>query len=597
LAAERRRSFSDRVCLSASRLLGGLAAAAALRASVGEVDAALLLLPGSGGSAPDPDRVRALVGDAAWWLLGSLVCLGVAGAALLVCRRPYLRPRPVGVALALVAATCWYLSAAALVAAGEALTLDTLPALVLCVVCGLLVFPLLRAGSVLIARARQHMAVPPDELLRRDGRAPVVYLRSFGTDLEMAPGSNALEVRRSRALSWGVLDPDFWTAQREWTFEEVLCRALGELGPVIALGRPGEPLPLLGAARKYVADRDWQSEVLDMVRTARLVCLVVGSSEGLSWEFDQLVAQKLEAKVLLAIPPSNASAAWRGFARAVARRGTGPPLPPELPDTPLAMLFADRQTPVLVAGEPTPANYRALVRRFETVPEGQSPAIPGAPRPARVESPGRSDSSGETAHPHATSGQLVRISDAKSGLYVSLRSSLVVLPMVALARHIGTDLSGQAWAWAGAAVGFAIACYTEIGLIAAGMGMSRRLLMLCLGVEPAGKARLTADRVLGTYRRLRKPLTAQGFGWYAERIAADLITGINAASQVAGMPDVMKAADALAERFEESEGLLAGNAPRGDLHSGLFALQRQALDFRRSAVGLALTMQLPLRRL
>jgi len=61
-------------------------------------------------------------------------------------------------------------------------------------------------------------------VLARDGRAPVLFLRSFAdedvVDLTSRTGKG---IRRS---------------------EETLCDALRDVGPVIAIGRPGEQLPV-----------------------------------------------------------------------------------------------------------------------------------------------------------------------------------------------------------------------------------------------------------------------------------------------------------------------------------------------------------------
>jgi hypothetical protein len=59
---------------------------------------------------------------------------------------------------------------------------------------------------------------------------------------------------------------------------------LGRYGPVIAVGRPREWTPELGAARFYVDDAHWQEQVSDLMAEARAVVFWAGSSAGLLWE-------------------------------------------------------------------------------------------------------------------------------------------------------------------------------------------------------------------------------------------------------------------------------------------------------------------------
>ena len=132
------------------------------------------------------------------------------------------------------------------------------------------------------ARARdiaRRLAQPTvDELLDRDTRAHVLYLRSFGIDA------------RLRQVPGGFL--------QRGTEEEQLVRALNRIGPVVAVGRPGEALPELGAARLYLEDSAWQREVMRLMDDAALVVLLLGPSGGLRWEL-QTVLERLEPQRLV----------------------------------------------------------------------------------------------------------------------------------------------------------------------------------------------------------------------------------------------------------------------------------------------------------
>ncbi|MGZ8265453.1 MAG: hypothetical protein ACXWUI_15050 [Burkholderiales bacterium] len=113
-------------------------------------------------------------------------------------------------------------------------------------------------------RRREAQPVPAEELASKD-RPPVVYLRSFDDD-------------RSAASMRGKL-----------TEEEHLALVLRQIGPFVAVGRPGESLPEVGASRVYLPDESWQQAVDQLLCTARLVVIRTGSTTGLAWEIERAV--------------------------------------------------------------------------------------------------------------------------------------------------------------------------------------------------------------------------------------------------------------------------------------------------------------------
>jgi hypothetical protein len=72
---------------------------------------------------------------------------------------------------------------------------------------------------------------------------------------------------------------------------------------VVEIGRPGEPLPELGAARLHIADDRWQAEVLSLMDRAALVVLRIDRSRGVVWEIDQSLPRLLRR--LTRIRPSD----------------------------------------------------------------------------------------------------------------------------------------------------------------------------------------------------------------------------------------------------------------------------------------------------
>lgn len=62
---------------------------------------------------------------------------------------------------------------------------------------------------------------------------------------------------------------------------------MNRVGPVMAIGKPGESLPELGAARLYVGDDAWQARITDLIRQARFVVVQAGTTANLRWEIAQ----------------------------------------------------------------------------------------------------------------------------------------------------------------------------------------------------------------------------------------------------------------------------------------------------------------------
>ncbi|MCX5208833.1 transferase [Kitasatospora sp. NBC_00240] len=147
----------------------------------------------------------------------------------------------------------------------------------------------LGAGFLILRYTRPRSTRGAARALQADGRRPVLYLRSFADD------HTAAQV-------------DDGTALNIHSREEQLAAALGAFGPVIAVGRPGEPLPLLGAARFYLPLDDWKPTILRLMELSQLIVLRVGSGAGLRWEIEQAVATQPGRKLLLLTPGRVADA-------------------------------------------------------------------------------------------------------------------------------------------------------------------------------------------------------------------------------------------------------------------------------------------------
>jgi hypothetical protein len=139
------------------------------------------------------------------------------------------------------------------------------------------------AGMLLYFRARRLVA----KALAEDSHSPlsgstqsVLYLRAFDTD----PTTITKVVASSLS-----------------TEEEQLAAVLRPFGDLIAVGRPGERLPLPGAVRMYAGDSEWRDLVLDRMRSASLVVIRAGSGHGLLWEVDRAFATLPPERVLILV--------------------------------------------------------------------------------------------------------------------------------------------------------------------------------------------------------------------------------------------------------------------------------------------------------
>jgi hypothetical protein len=147
----------------------------------------------------------------------------------------------------------------------------------------LIAIPLMIGGLLLHFRGRQHAArarAADRAGPLYDSKPDVLYLRSFETD----PSSTM------KRLMAGLT-----------TEEEQLADVLRPFGDLIAIGRPGEALPMPGANRMYATDSEWQGVVLDRMRSAPLVVIRAGTGPGLLWELGQAFSTVKPGRLLILI--------------------------------------------------------------------------------------------------------------------------------------------------------------------------------------------------------------------------------------------------------------------------------------------------------
>ena len=117
----------------------------------------------------------------------------------------------------------------------------------------------------------------PDSPLM-DSKPDVLYLRSFQTDPSTA----------YQNITAG------WTTE-----EEDLGKVLRPFGDMVAIGQPGERLPVPGATRMYANQSEWKQVVLGSMQSAPLVIIRAGNSPGLLWEMGQAVRTLKPERLLI----------------------------------------------------------------------------------------------------------------------------------------------------------------------------------------------------------------------------------------------------------------------------------------------------------
>jgi tetratricopeptide (TPR) repeat protein len=149
---------------------------------------------------------------------------------------------------------------------------------------------LVLAGLWFYNRGRKLQSLSAEDLMARDPRAPVLYLRSFKDDKKT----------RATPLAGTIGIVSVCLGIR--TEEEQLAEAMNEIGPFIAIGKPGEKLPELGAARMYVSDAEWQSVISDLMSRARMLVLRAADTDGFWWEVKHAVEHMAPEQLIFLLP-------------------------------------------------------------------------------------------------------------------------------------------------------------------------------------------------------------------------------------------------------------------------------------------------------
>jgi hypothetical protein len=238
----------------------------------------------------------------------------------------------------------------------------------------LLLFAILAATAFPYRWAARRARRAFDSLLEMDDRSPLLLLRSFGDD--------GLRVRARRSDRHSV-----WERvgiRRRDRFEEIVAFRLWRVGPVIAVGHPGRPMPPLGAARQYFGD-DWESAVRHYLESCQLIVVVVGVTEGVALELGLIKEHASSDRTLFVLPPVRDVGVRMEQLDRTFGWNLATSLDVERDGFPLVVVVEDDTPVVLTARRPSDLAYEAALddamgrltaRAFDRPPVADTPSLP-----------------------------------------------------------------------------------------------------------------------------------------------------------------------------------------------------------------------------
>jgi hypothetical protein len=156
-------------------------------------------------------------------------------------------------------------------------------------------------GGFTLFRARQYGARAVAANTFQPGVPTVLYLRPFKSDTSSAQFTIESALKMISEFATATALSELWTTE-----EEQLADAFSAIGSLVAIGKPGERLPLPGAARRY-AGQDWQQIVTEMMQSAVLVVIKASTQPGVLWEIERARQVLPPHRLILLIGPEVSS--------------------------------------------------------------------------------------------------------------------------------------------------------------------------------------------------------------------------------------------------------------------------------------------------
>lgn len=152
-----------------------------------------------------------------------------------------------------------------------------------------------KIAALLRAAAKRLGGLSVTDVLKKGDEAFLLYLRPFEVDAVILP---------SPRLPW--LSRFFLMRPFPVRIEEELFDVADGYRPLIAIGKPGTRGETAGgvAYRTYLDDSAWQDFVLDKIRRAERIVMVLQTSQGVRWEFERILDQGALGKTIFFFDPS-----------------------------------------------------------------------------------------------------------------------------------------------------------------------------------------------------------------------------------------------------------------------------------------------------
>lgn len=143
-------------------------------------------------------------------------------------------------------------------------------------------------GLFINAAGKKVTIKTADEVLSKDKRSPVLFLRGFTKDDSMfEEDSSGLFRVEFSSLAEKVLKP-FW-----------------KIGPVIGLKNPHSNEGSCGYSASYCDSLTWKSKVIDFIDISNIAVVILWDAQGLEWEVKTFIEKKGLSKLVLIFPPDT----------------------------------------------------------------------------------------------------------------------------------------------------------------------------------------------------------------------------------------------------------------------------------------------------
>jgi hypothetical protein len=149
------------------------------------------------------------------------------------------------------------------------------------------------AGAYCLTRALSYFLPSADTVLATEGRAPILYLRSFMDDKPY------------------YTDMDGHWMSFDRSFEMKLARHFSLFGPFVGIDSPKDKVPKLGALRLIRSNDEWQREVASLMARSQAIVVAVGTTHWVKWEIGEIFSRKYAGKTLFLFPVTVRSLFFR----------------------------------------------------------------------------------------------------------------------------------------------------------------------------------------------------------------------------------------------------------------------------------------------